>query len=264
MITDSNGMGPADFAAMMGNGANGGMGGGGGFWFFVLFLVLLMSGRGWGGGGNDSNCAGNPAYAVQDGFNHQAVMSGINNLAQGQVSAAQAAAANQLGIYQAINGVQAAQAASDNNLAMNFQNCCCENRLGIANLGAEIAREAAAGRAQTQATGQQVMDKLCQLELDGVRQGYEAQIRGMQQNYDNQIRDMQQNFDNRFAAMQSTIDSLRNTATIASIVNPIIADNTAQTVTLKNDLNPQARPAYIVQNPNGCANQLWNSCYGAA
>lgn len=32
-------------------------------------------------------------------------------------------------------------------LSQQFADCCCENRLGLANLGADIAREACADRA---------------------------------------------------------------------------------------------------------------------
>jgi hypothetical protein len=43
----------------------------------------------------------------------------------------------------------------------------------------------------------------------------------------------------------------------------IIANNEAQTAALENYLNPPARPAYIVQNPNCCA-PFAGCCCGAA
>ena len=40
----------------------------------------------------------------------------------------------------------------------------------------------------------------------------------------------------------------------------IIANNEAQTAALENYLNPPARPAYIVQNPNCCQNYGYTGC----
>jgi hypothetical protein len=61
-----------------------------------------------------------------------------------------------------------------------LQNCCCENRLATANLGADIAREACADRAAVSdgirdvitnqtAIGQRILDKLCDQELQAER-----------------------------------------------------------------------------------------------
>lgn len=72
----------------------------------------------------------------------------------------------QTAILQGFNGVQAQQAE-----------CCCENRLGIANLGSDIAREAFATRTNdTQNTQailntinggiQSIKDQLCQDKID--------------------------------------------------------------------------------------------------
>ena len=67
-----------------------------------------------------------------------------------------------------------------NNINNALQNCCCENRLGIANLNSTILSENCADRYAlaestrdiiTNATGntQKILDKLCQLELDNVK-----------------------------------------------------------------------------------------------
>lgn len=64
-----------------------------------------------------------------------------------------------------------------NALGSQFADCCCENRLGIANLGADIARENCADRAAVSdgirdvitnqtANTQAILDKLCQQEID--------------------------------------------------------------------------------------------------
>ena len=75
-----------------------------------------------------------------------------------------------------------------NNIAMNQQNCCCENRAGLADLKYTVAAENCADRTQSMQntrdiiesqnrTGQAILDKLCQLELDGERAKNEANLR---------------------------------------------------------------------------------------
>ena len=84
---------------------------------------------------------------------------------------------------------------------------------------------------------QTVLDKLCQLEMDGIKRDYENRISGMQ----NQIDSLRTQVTNQnFAASQ-------NAQTAA-----IMADNAAQTVALEQYLNPTPVPAYAVQNPNCC------------
>lgn len=88
----------------------------------------------------------------------------------GGFSAAESAEnARQLALLQQLFGIQSAQQA-----------CCCENRQAIADVKYTIATEAANTRAASSADKQQILDKLCQLELDGVRQNYETRILGMQ------------------------------------------------------------------------------------
>lgn len=75
---------------------------------------------------------------------------------------------------------QTANAQGFNNVQSQLASCCCENRLATAGLAADIAREACADRtASAQNTrdivdavrngNQALMDKLCALELDGVK-----------------------------------------------------------------------------------------------
>ena len=67
-----------------------------------------------------------------------------------------------------------------NALGSQFADCCCENRLGLADLKYTVATENCADRTQsmqntrdiidaTNRTGQAIIDKLCALELDGVK-----------------------------------------------------------------------------------------------
>ena len=215
---------------MGGYGAYGGgdMFGGGIWWFLIIFVIALMNG-GWGGmfNGNGSGGFVNTVNNdVQRGFDHQAVMGSIGDinaaivaLSQAQAQAFAAAEANatarQMAIMQQMYG-----------LSSQFADCCCENRLAVANLSAQIASDGAATRANTDAKVQMVMDKLCQLELDGIKQNYE----------------------NRIAGMQNQIDALRDRVTNQGFE----ASQAAQTATIVRTLDPTPVPAYPVQNPNGC------------
>ena len=131
------------------------------------------------------------------------------------------------------------------NLSTQFSNCCCDNRLATANLGADIAREACADRAAVsdgvrdiipnQTAGiQTILDKMCQQELDAERRE-NANLRSQLQ-----MRDL--------AASQSA-----QTA-------QLLADNARQTTALEQYLNPTPIPAYVVQNPNCCPSNYNCGC----
>ena len=99
--------------------------------------------------------------AVTNGFNQAEI---ANN--SRQIANMQQAFANQTAMNQGFNGLQS-----------QLANCCCENRLGIANLSADIAREECATRTtdtqntQTLLTAfnqgfQSIKDQLCQDKID--------------------------------------------------------------------------------------------------
>lgn len=211
LLETNGGLSAADMAAVLGNNrANSGMWGGDGAWWILILLLFGMNG-GWGNGfGN-----GGLAPDMQRSFDQQATTNSLNS------------------ILAAINGN-----------AMATQNCCCENRQQTADVKFTVAQEAAATRSNTDAKVQAVMDKLCELELAGIKQNYE----------------------NRIATMQTQMDSLREALTNANFrasqnaqTAAIVANNDAQTVALEQYLSPTPRPAYIVQNPNCCSN-VYTGC----
>ena len=234
-------------------GGNMGMGyggyGDGLFWIIILFLFAAMSG-GWGNGfGNGNGGAILPFMMSQSGqsevqrvVDQQSVMTGISALSASQANGfANAEISRCNGLYNITSQL--------NNIAMNQQNCCCENRAAVADLKYTMAQEASATRANTDAKTQAIMDKLCQLELDGIKQNYE----------------------NRIANMQNTIDSLRTMNSNARAD----ASRNAQTATIEAGqrnlateieqyVNPTARPAYIVQNPNCCQQTFGCGCGSVA
>lgn len=233
MLNENNGMYMPVAPANMGYGND--MFGGNGIWFLLIWMAMF----GWGGNG----FGGNGAYSgVQRGFDQSAVMTGIqgiqntvtNGFAQAEISA---------------NARQMAEMNRAFDMQSAFQNCCCENRLATAQLNTAIAQEGAATRASSAADRQMIMDKLCQLEMDGIKQNYENRIAGMQNTID-ALRDANQNF--------------RTAASFNALGDRMQASQDAQTNALEQYLAPTARPAYLVQNPNCCPNQNFGCGYGAA
>lgn len=194
-----------------------GFGGDGAWW---LIILLLFANNGWGNGFGFGGGAGGVANDVQRGFDQSAIMSGINNL------------------------------------STNLTNSCCDNRLGIADLKYTVATENCADRAAlndglrdvmaannantqaivnaTNAGIQTVMDKICQLELDGKN----AQI----------------------AELQAALNEANRRASQNDQTAQILASQAAQTAALEQYLRPTAMPAYIVQNPNCCTQNTGCGC----
>lgn len=226
-----------------------GYGGDGLFWIIILFLFAAMSG-GWGNGFGNGN-AGTilPFMMNQSGqsevqrvVDQQSVMTGISALSAAQASGfANAEISRCNGLYNLTSQL--------NNIAMNQQNCCCENRAAVADLKYTMAQEASATRANTDAKTQAIMDKLCQLEMDGIKQNYENRIANMQNTIDS-LRTMNSNA--RFDASQNA-----QTAAIEA-GQRILANEIEQYVA------PSPRPAYVVQNPNCCAQQTFGCGCGVA
>lgn len=253
-------MGPADVAAVVGNNRNGngffGGADGGWFWIVILFLFAMFGNNGWGNNGGNNAM---PVVLANGGFgggstqqiiDQQSVMNGLGNiqtqLSNGFSNAEISRCNANANVLQAINGI-----------GMSLQNCCCENRANIADLKYTVATENCADRtAAAQNTRdiidtinnkvQGIQDKLCQLEMDGMKQNYEAQLR------------------QQAAQIQALQSQVQNQAFIASQnqqTAELKADNATQTVALEQYLNPTAVPAYIVQNPN-CCGQAYNYGYG--
>lgn len=248
MTSENNGMYMPVVPQGYGYGGNGNdMFGGNWMWFLLIWFAMFgWGGNGFGGfGGN--GCVGNE---VQRGFDQQSIMGGIagvQNAVNGIVPALQN------GFAQAEIAANSRQMADMNQnfaLQSSLQQCCCENRAATADLKYTMATEAANTRANCDANNQKILDKLCQLELDGVRQNYEGQLRAMQ---------------NQLNAANAENQSLKFAASQGAQTAQILANNEAQTTALEQYLAPVPRPAYVVQNPNCCANQFgFGGCGGYA
>ena len=194
-LTDSDGSGMVMPIAPMyggGNGFGNGFGGDGGWWILLLF-ILLAGGNGWGnsfGGGwnNDLYPWMNQAELTTGGFQNQLLNDNVSAIRDG-VQGLSTQLCNCCGDMQMslangfANAETAANARQMANMQQNFAlqsqlaDCCCENRLGIADLKYTIATENCADRAalsdgvrdiianQT-ASVQRILDQLCQDKID--------------------------------------------------------------------------------------------------
>lgn len=236
-MTDGNNNMYMPVAPAYGGGYGDGMFGGMGGWWLIIILAMMGWGNGFGGGFN-GNCNGFLGADLQRGFDQQNVMQGItgiqNTLATGFA-----------GVESAANNRQIADMNQYFQMQSAFQNCCCENRLATANLMTAVAQEGANTRSAAAQGDQMIMNKLCQLELDGIKQNYE----------------------NRIAGMQNQIDALREANTLArtsaqfnALGDRFQTSQDLQTNALEQYLAPVARPAYIVQNPNCCQGVGYGNC----
>lgn len=188
---------------MYGGYGNGGFGNSfGGDWAWII-LLLLLAGNGWGngnGGFGGNSCDGVMPYMwntqtqndVNRGFDNAGLsgqLSGIqssisNGFATAEIGECnramdfmQTAYSNQIAsMNQRFADVTSINQQFDN-LQSALANCCCENRLAVANLGSDIAREACATRTNdTQNTQsiltainggiQSIKDQLCSDKID--------------------------------------------------------------------------------------------------
>lgn len=244
-----------------GNGGwNDGMFGGNGIWW--LIVLLLICNNGWGNGFGMGNggamplIMNNASNDVQRGFDQNAIMSGINNLSTGLANAEVSRCNAQANVLQTLNNNQAATLQSMNTLAMSLQNCCCENRAGLADLKYTVATENCADRtalsegltnmmiannANTQnlmntvnAASQSLMNKICQLELDGKNE--------------------------RIAQLTADLNEANRRASQNDQTAQILAGQRALANEVEQYVLPTARPAYIVQNPNCCSQNNGGCC----
>ena len=120
-------------------------------------------------------CCGDMRYDMSNGFN------GVNNSIFGAQSAISAQMnANELASLNRSFAEQTANMQGFNNVQSQLAQCCCDNRAATADLKYTLASEECATRSsaamntrdiidsQTRGT-QAILDKLCALELDGVK-----------------------------------------------------------------------------------------------
>lgn len=219
LVDSNNGMYMPVAPAYAGNGGFGDFGGNG--WWVILFLFAFM-GNGWGGfGGGNNNML--PYMLNQQTQND--VARGFDTAAlTGQIAALSAAVSN--GALDSMN--------RDFALQQQFSNCCCENRLAIANLSSDLAREACSDRQAVADGVQRILDQMCQDKIDAKNE--------------------------KIADLQRQLTAAETQNMIGANTSRILADNAAQTVALEQYLNPTPVPAYVVANPNCCQQNVGCGC----
>ena len=251
---------------------NGGNGAGwGGDWAWIIILLLAFGG-GWGGMGGWSGYGGGFANAtefpwllngqsainsnVNSGFqfaalndNLTSVRDGINGLQTqlcGGFAGVNASIAN--GFAQAEIAENSRQMANMNQMfgvQSALQNCCCENRAGIADLKYTVATENCADRAAvsdgirdilaaTQAQTQTILNQLCNDKIE------------------------QKN--DTIAQLRSELIYARGQASQDVQTAAIQAGQRALANEVEQYVAPRAIPAYYVQNPNCCTNPCGTNC----
>lgn len=242
-LSNNEGLSLADVAAVTGN--NGGFFGGGenSFALLILFLFAIMGGN-WGNnwGGNNGAMpyivSSNTDNDIQRGFDQSAVMGSLNGIttavSNGFANAEISRANNMTNLLQSING-----------LSMTQQNCCCENRAAVADLKYTVATEACADRAAV---------------TSGVRDIQDSITSGIQTVLTQMCNDKIDAKNERIAELESQLNmaTLRESQTAQTA--QILANNAAQTAALEQYLNPAPIPAYVVQNPNCCAQNYACGC----
>ena len=210
-LTDGEGMNTTMLVSPNGTGNNGMFGGDS--WAWIILLLLLGWGNN-GFGGNNGGCGVNGLYPwmnqadqVNDGFRDQminsniaAIQNGVNGISTqlcngfagvnatvnaGFAGAEASANARQIANMQTAFAGQTAMNQGFNAVQGQLAQCCCDNRAGLADLKYTVATENCADRtsayqntrdiidSQTNGT-RAILDKLCQLELDGVKREVDA------------------------------------------------------------------------------------------
>lgn len=172
---------------------------------------------------------------------------GVNASVNGAQNAiAQQMYTNQIADLERSFASQTANTAAMNGLQSQLAQCCCDNRLATCQTQNIIQNEGNATRIadanntrdlltnQTDNT-RAILDKLCQLELDGIKAQVDAK-------------------NDRIAELQTQLNMANLAASQTAQTSRILADNAAQTVALEQYLNPAPIPAYVVQNPSCCNN----------
>lgn len=234
---------------------NGGFGfGDNGFWIILLFILL----GGWGNGGGFDGLYPwmNNSQNINSGFRDQMLndnitsirdgvfgistqlcngFAGVNaNIANGFAQSEIAANSRQMADMQQMFGVQSA-----------LQNCCCENRAGLADVKYTIATENCADRAAisdgirdllaaTQAQTQTILDKMC---ADKIEEKNDT-----------------------IAQLRSELLYARGQASQDVQTAAIQAGQRALANEVEQYVLPTPRPAYVVANPNCCYNPCGTNC----
>lgn len=244
------GLSAADVAAVVGNNGYGNNGYGmyGMEYMWWIIILFLFNNNGWGNNGNSTAIPymiNNSQNDVQRGFDQQSLMTAIQgvgtNVSNGFSDQAVSQCNQTTTMLTNLNNLGSQINNGNYNLGqmmttyeMNRQNSCSDNKQLISDLKSTIIQEGANNRAATTTAVQTVLDKMCQQEIDALKEANQN--------------------------LRSENAMLGLASSQAAQTQGLIADNTAQTNRLLDTLSPQIRPAYVVPNPNGCNCNRYNGC----
>lgn len=266
MIMPVQPMGYGGYPVMGGYGGWGNGFGFGGDWSAIIILFLFaMMGGGFGFGGGFGGFGGglgidfpwllngqqNINANTNAGFNQAATANTLGNIQTAintGFSNAEVAACNRAMTDQALSfnnqiadlnrsfDAQTAITAGQTALSTQFADCCCENRLGLANLNSTILSENCADRAAIS---------------DGIRDLLAAGTANTQRILDMMCQDKIDAKNERIASLENQVNMQNLAASQAAQTAALVADNNAQTAQLIQRIAPYPIPAYQVGNPYG-------------
>lgn len=229
-LTEENGMGTTMLVQPSGY-SGGGMGNlfGGDMSIIVLFFLFMLCG-GWGGnfgggfGGGDLYPWMNNSNQMANGFQNQMMNDNITGIQNGLNGITAQLSNNQMADLERSFAAQTANTAGMTALQSQMAQCCCDNRLATCQTQNIVQNEGAATRLAIQQQTQAILDKMCQQEIDALK--------------------------DKNLELQNRVNMLNLSASQTAQTAALIADNTAQTQYIVNRVAPYPIPSYTVANPN--------------
>lgn len=234
----------ADIAAVTGAQNRNYDGWGNDWWAIIIILALFGgfgNGRGIFGGGNSGSgcgcCAPATCADLQAGFNNQSVQNKLNGLENGLCSLGYDQLAQMNGIaniiqqgnfalQQAINNASVANMQDTNSISRQLADCCCENRAAIKDVQ------------YTAAMNNSALLQAINAQTNAIVQNDNANYRAL---HDELVSYQMQQKDDVIAELRSQVQAL-NLGVSQRNQNDYLIDR----------LQPCAKPAYFVPNPNCC------------
>ena len=227
----------------MTGGGWGGFGGDNGWWIIILFLAIFC---GWGGNGNGFGNNGRNSGGVVDGYvltsdfaNVERKIDSVNQgLCDGFYQQAQLVNGTNMAMANGFAQAelsrcnqQAALMQQLNNMAMQAQECCCENRAAIAQVRYDMATQACDTRNTVQNTTRDI--------IDAMNCGFRS-------------------IDQRLTAQELAAKDAKIAEQNQQLFGyQLAASQAAQNNYLVSTLRPSPSPAYVVANPY-CCNSGYN------
>lgn len=245
MFNSGNVPSVADIAAVTGANCRNNDGGWGNDWWAVIIILALFGGWGGRGGlfgnagsGSGSGCCAPATCAeLQAGFNNQAVTNKLNGLENGLCSLGYDQLAQMNGItntiqqgnfalQQTLNNNAIAQMQDTNAVSRQLADCCCENRAAIKDVQ------------YTAAMNNSALLQAINTQTNTIVQNDNANYRAL---HDELVSYQMQQKDDVIAELRSQVQAL-NLGVSQRNQNDYLIDR----------LQPCAKPAYFVPNPNCC------------